>query len=193
MTVTGTTRFSASQTWVMPSLRPRIPLPAIAVFVPVLVGASCAHANAPPAWPGGRRRRSVISVVPRGSDWPARTSVGELGRSLIRPPGGGTAGEPVEPTGRPGQGANAGRSGLLDLDFDVDPGRQVESLQRFDGLAGGLDDVEETLVDPHLEVLAGVLVDVRGPHDAEAADLGREGHRAPDLGLGADHGLDDLL
>ena len=29
MTVTGTTRFSASQTWVMPTLRPRIPLAAI--------------------------------------------------------------------------------------------------------------------------------------------------------------------
>ena len=49
----------------------------------------------------------------------------------------------------------------LDLDLDVDPGGELEALERLDRLAGGLDDVDETLVDPHLEVLARVLVDVR--------------------------------
>jgi hypothetical protein len=51
--------------------------------------------------------------------------------------------------------------GGLDLDLDVDTGREVETLEALDGLAGGLHDVEEALVDAHLEVLAGVLVDVR--------------------------------
>ena len=52
-------------------------------------------------------------------------------------------------------------SGGLDLDLDVDAGGEVESLERLDRLPGRLDDVEEALVDAHLEVLAGVLVDVR--------------------------------
>ena len=51
-------------------------------------------------------------------------------------------------------------SDLLDLDLDVDARRQVEALERLDRLARRLDDVEEALVDPHLEVLARVLVDV---------------------------------
>jgi hypothetical protein len=52
-------------------------------------------------------------------------------------------------------------SDLLDLDLDVDAGGEVEALERLDGLRGGLDDVDEALVDAHLEVLARVLVDVR--------------------------------
>ena len=50
---------------------------------------------------------------------------------------------------------------LLHLQFDVDAGRQVESLEGLDGLAGRLDDVDEALVNAHLEVLAAVLVDMR--------------------------------
>src|SRR5262245_6104348 len=60
-----------------------------------------------------------------------------------------------------GRVATLTRSDLLDLDLDVDACGQVESLQRFDGLARGLHDVDEPLVDAHLEVLAAVLVDVR--------------------------------
>src|SRR5947199_7845124 len=84
-------------------------------------------------------------------------------------------------------------SDLLDLDLDVDAGGEVEALERLDGLRGRLHDVDEALVDAHLEMLAGVLVDVRRPDHAEAADLGRERHRAVDLGLGAHDRLDDLL
>ena len=53
------------------------------------------------------------------------------------------------------------RSDLLDLDLDVDAGREVETLERVDRLGRGINDVEETLVDAHLEMLAGVLVLVR--------------------------------
>ena len=51
--------------------------------------------------------------------------------------------------------------GLLDLDLDVDAGGEVEALEAVDRLGRGLEDVEQALVDPHLEVLAGVLVLVR--------------------------------
>jgi hypothetical protein len=49
------------------------------------------------------------------------------------------------------------RSGLLDLDLDVDAGGKIEALQRVNRLGRGLEDVEEALVDAHLEVLPGVL------------------------------------
>src|SRR5882724_1846984 len=82
---------------------------------------------------------------------------------------------------------------LLDLDLDVDARRQVEPLEGIDGLGTRLEDVEQPLVDPHLEVLAGVLVDVRGPDDAVAVDLGGKGDGTPDPRLRADDRLDDLL
>src|SRR5829696_2720716 len=66
------------------------------------------------------------------------------------------------PADRPPSGA---ASGLLDLDLDVDPSRQLQPLQAVDRLRGRLEDVEEALVDAHLEVLAAVLVLVRGPDD----------------------------
>ena len=43
---------------------------------------------------------------------------------------------------------------LLDLDLDIDACRKVETLKRINRLWRRLDDVEETLVDAHLEVLA---------------------------------------
>src|ERR1700733_10027308 len=63
-------------------------------------------------------------------------------------------------------GSLAGRrgerpSGRLDLDLDAHAGREVEPLERVDRLGRVLDDVDQALVDPHLEVLAGVLVLVR--------------------------------
>src|SRR5437879_5050944 len=82
---------------------------------------------------------------------------------------------------------------LLDLDLDVDTRRQVEPLEGVDGLGRGLEDVEQPLVDPHLEVLAGVLVDVRRPDDAVAVDLGGKRDGTPDPRLRADDRLDDLL
>src|SRR5947208_9828968 len=82
---------------------------------------------------------------------------------------------------------------LLDLDFDVDARRQVKPLEGVDGLRRRLEDVEQPLVDPHLEVLPGVLVDVRRPDHAVAVDLGRERNGPPHAGLGAHDRLDDLL
>src|SRR4051812_37247303 len=67
-----------------------------------------------------------------------------------------------------------------ELDLDVDTGRQVEAHERVDGLRRGVDDVDETLVGAHLEVLAAVLVLVRRADDAVDVLLGRQGHRAGD-------------
>ena len=48
-------------------------------------------------------------------------------------------------------------------------------------------------MDPHLEVLTGVLVHVRATDDAVAVDLRGQRNRALDAGLGPEHGLRDLL
>src|SRR5215217_6293838 len=51
----------------------------------------------------------------------------------------------------------------LQLDFDVHVRRQVETHQRINGLGRGINDVDQTLVSTHFEVLTAVLVLVRGP------------------------------
>src|SRR5580704_2630073 len=93
MTVTGTTRFSASQTWVMPSLRPRMPLPAMVVVFLLLVRGGGAHANAPPALAvPAERVFGCATRFPRGAyvDVGWRNSVGgggspTAGRSTSQP------------------------------------------------------------------------------------------------------------
>src|ERR687892_970236 len=82
---------------------------------------------------------------------------------------------------------------LLDLDLDVDARRQLDALQRVDGLGARLENVEQALVDAHLEVLAAVLVLVWRADHREAVLLGGQRDRPPDRRLGAQHGLDDLL
>lgn len=42
----------------------------------------------------------------------------------------------------------------LNLDLDIYTGRKFNSLQGIDGLVVGLHDVDEALVNAHLEVLA---------------------------------------
>src|SRR5262245_3177814 len=80
----------------------------------------------------------------------------------------------------------------LQLDLDVDAGRQVQALQLLDRLRRGVDDVDEPLVREHLEVLAAVLVLVRRADDRVDRPLGGQRHGSHDLGAGARHVLDDL-
>src|SRR5688500_20132844 len=54
-----------------------------------------------------------------------------------------------------------------ELDLDVDAGGKVESHERVDGLRRRVDDVDESLVRTHLEVLAAVLVLVWRTGNAE--------------------------
>src|SRR5919107_4313593 len=79
-----------------------------------------------------------------------------------------------------------------ELDLDVDAGREVEAHERVDGLRRRVDDVDEALVGAHLEVLAGVLVLVGRTDDAVHVLLGRQRHRAGDLGTRAGDGVHDL-
>src|SRR6185503_13106645 len=78
------------------------------------------------------------------------------------------------------------------LDVDVDAGRQVDAHQGVDRLRRRVEDVDETLVGPHLEVLATVLVLVRRADDAVHVLLRRQRHRPDDAGAGTRHRLDDL-
>src|SRR5512139_1119698 len=80
----------------------------------------------------------------------------------------------------------------LQLDLDVDASRKVESHERVNRLGGRVDDVDQTLVRAHLEVLARVLVLVRRTDDAETVDLRGQWHRASDLRTGTRHRLDYL-
>ena len=81
----------------------------------------------------------------------------------------------------------------MDLDLDVDAGRQIEALQRIDRLGRRVDDVDEPLVHAHLEVLAAVFVLEGTADDAEPMTIGGQRHRPANLRVGAQHGLDDLL
>src|SRR4051794_20091239 len=100
MTVTGTTRLSASQTWVMPSFLPRIPLLAIAVSQGVSTPAVWTRLPVASDRPGGPvrmpgtvvrgRARSQVSVVTTGD--PEGPGVG------VRLPHAGAPSKPREHT-----------------------------------------------------------------------------------------------
>src|SRR5437867_901874 len=64
-----------------------------------------------------------------------------------------------------------------ELDLDVDAGGQVELHQRVHGLRRGIDNVEQSLVGAHLELLARGLVDVWAPQHGPAVDEDRKSTR----------------
>src|SRR6185295_1790023 len=47
------------------------------------------------------------------------------------------------------------------LDLDIDPGRQRQLVQSVNGLAGGLDDVDQPLMRADFKLLPRLLIDVR--------------------------------
>src|SRR5688500_12696544 len=81
----------------------------------------------------------------------------------------------------------------LDLDLDVDPGRErVQALERIDRLRGRLVDVDQPLVGADLEVLAGVLVlEGRADHAIDVLVRGQR-HGAGHRGAGALGRVHDL-
>src|SRR3990170_637421 len=82
---------------------------------------------------------------------------------------------------------------FLELQFDVDAGRKIESLERVHRLRRRVDDVEQPLVRAHLEVLARVLVLMRRPDDRVDRTLRGERDRTVDARARTSHRLDDLL
>src|ERR687897_2554809 len=73
----------------------------------------------------------------------------------------------------------------LQLDLDVDPGRQVEPHQRVDRLRRRAVDVDQPLVRPDLEVLTGVLVLERAADHRVDVLLRRQRDRTGDGCAGA--------
>src|SRR5262245_6538999 len=78
-------------------------------------------------------------------------------------------------------------------DADLDADREVQLREGLDRLRGRLGDVDEALVGPDLELLARLLVDVRGAQHRVALDPGREGDRPLDVGARQAGRLDDVL
>src|SRR5205823_13474469 len=79
-----------------------------------------------------------------------------------------------------------------ELDLDVDAGGEIELHQRIDRLRRRIDDVEQTLVRAHLELLTALLVDVRRAVDREALDTRRQRDRPAHLGARSLGRVDDL-
>src|SRR5438445_2960897 len=194
MTVTGTWLPSSPKTWVIPILRPMSPsLRAISLFGGGLDGPDLLH-----HW--GRRRQSRRSKARpqddqhgpdtsrRGASRPTGEHREARGRS--RPEGTRL----YERIGDDRERSEATPVGLAsELDLDVDAGGQVELHQRVHGLRRGIDNVEESLVGAHLELLARGLVDVWAPQHGPAVDDRRQQHRPRDAGARPAYRLHDLL
>src|SRR5436309_12509481 len=78
------------------------------------------------------------------------------------------------------------------LDLDVDARGELELHERIDGLRRRLENVEQPLVRPHLELLARLLIDVRRAEDRVARYLRRQRDRSRHSRAGALGRVDDL-
>ena len=65
-------------------------------------------------------------------------------------------------------------------------------METLDGLGGGVEDVDQALVNLHLEGFATSLVDMGRLHYGEGTALGRQRNWAGHLGTGANGGVNDL-
>ncbi|CAH1677968.1 hypothetical protein BOSEA31B_14635 [Hyphomicrobiales bacterium] len=79
-----------------------------------------------------------------------------------------------------------------ELDFDVDAGGEIELHEGVDRLGSRIDNVEDPLVGPHLELLARLLVDVGRAVDGELLDERGQRNRSADLGARPLRGRHDL-
>ena len=175
-TVTGMARLFSSQTWVMPTFSPTIALVAtvdgslpsscwsgrhvaarLVWFFGAVTGARFACQRSAREDPSGALARFCPEVPTWNAGRRSETSIrpywAEIGPTCDVTPwvqGPARRISPLEP-------GEAG-SDVLDLDLDVDAGRQVQALQGVHGLRGVLHDVDQPLVHLHLEVLATVFV-----------------------------------
>ena len=81
----------------------------------------------------------------------------------------------------------------LQLDVDLDTGRQLQIHQSLDRLLGRVHDVDQALVGAALELLTRILVLVNSTQDGNDLLLGRQRDRAGNLSAGALCSLHDLL
>ena len=82
---------------------------------------------------------------------------------------------------------------VLNLDLDVHAGGEIELHQRVHRLRGRLHDVEQAEMGPHLELLAALLIDVRGAVDREPLDMSRQRDRSANPSTRTASRVDDLL
>ena len=61
---------------------------------------------------------------------------------------------------------------VVDLDLDVNAGREVELHQSVNGLVGRIDDVHQALMGADFELVAAGLVDVRRTQNVETLNAG---------------------
>ena len=86
----------------------------------------------------------------------------------------------------------AAKKQLLQLNFYINTGRQIEFHQSVNSFVGWIDDIHQAEMGTNLELVARGLVDVRRTQNVETLDAGRQGHRALDDGAGALGGLNDF-
>ena len=82
------------------------------------------------------------------------------------------------------------------LDLDINACRQTQLVKRFDGFRRRLHDIDQPLERANLELLAGLLVDVRARQDGIAFNPRRQGNWSVDDGtrpLGRIHDLHRTL
>ena len=79
------------------------------------------------------------------------------------------------------------------LDLDVNASRQTELVQRINRLVGGLNDIDQPLVSPDLELFPRLLVDVRASKNRIPFDASRQRNRPVDDRLGSLCRIDDFL
>src|SRR3989344_3276785 len=82
---------------------------------------------------------------------------------------------------------------LHHLDVYRDTGWKVDVGEGFDDLWSRVQNVDHALVDAHLELLAGILVDECGAVHGVLLDINRERHWADYLCVVASGGIDYLL
>ena len=82
---------------------------------------------------------------------------------------------------------------LLDLDFNVHAGRQIELHQSVNSFVCRIDDVHQSLVSSDFKLIAAGLVDVRAAKNIEALNACGQRIRASDNSTGSLAGINDFL
>src|SRR5271168_4805115 len=78
-------------------------------------------------------------------------------------------------------------------DFNINAGGQAQAfVERLDGFSGRLQDIDQTLVRPDLELLARLPINVRAAQHGIAFDPRGQRNGAVNHGAGPLGGLDDL-
>src|SRR5262245_29869773 len=79
------------------------------------------------------------------------------------------------------------------LDLDIHAGRKAPLVEGVNRLVGRLNNVDQPLVRPDLELLPRLLIDVRAPEHSVTLDARGQRNRSVDDRLGALGGIDNVL